>query len=324
MSRPPSDLPSDARLDELWRAASRDEPPAALDDALRAAARQAVHARPRSLASGPFGGRWRVPLAVAAVVVVSTTVTLLVVEQERDALRSPHEVVTAPTADSPERHRDEPASAREFSEPLAGGPLPARRLREPEQAHAPSEERKTSPSAPSLPGVRTNGTAAQAPLTELHSAEPPVLAREAGQADADTARPQRGEAPRVPAQEVGPAPAGAPPAEVAKRETEVTAKTRETAPAEAQAGSAKLQARSQESAPAGQPPAGQSMARTFSAAPPEEDAVADAQSLEPKAWIERILELRRQGRLEEAGKSLEAFRERYPAYPLPPELKGLP
>jgi soluble cytochrome b562 len=41
-------------------------------------------------------------------------------------------------------------------------------------------------------------------------------------------------------------------------------------------------------------------------------------------WLDRILELRRQGKLEEADKSLKAFRERYPAYPLPPELKSLP
>ena len=45
---------------------------------------------------------------------------------------------------------------------------------------------------------------------------------------------------------------------------------------------------------------------------------------EPKVWLDRILELRRQGKLEEADKSLKAFRERYPAYPLPPELKSSP
>jgi hypothetical protein len=32
----------DDKLDAAWRAASREEPPAALDDALRAAARRAV------------------------------------------------------------------------------------------------------------------------------------------------------------------------------------------------------------------------------------------------------------------------------------------
>ena len=39
MSRPPSDPPADARLDALWREASREDPPAAPDDAIRAAAR---------------------------------------------------------------------------------------------------------------------------------------------------------------------------------------------------------------------------------------------------------------------------------------------
>jgi hypothetical protein len=37
----------------------------------------------------------------------------------------------------------------------------------------------------------------------------------------------------------------------------------------------------------------------------------------PEKMLERIAELRRQGRHEEADKALEAFRKRYPAYKLP-------
>jgi hypothetical protein len=44
------------------------------------------------------------------------------------------------------------------------------------------------------------------------------------------------------------------------------------------------------------------------------------ESLAPSAWIKRILDLRREGRLKEAADSLKAFRTRYPEYPLPPEL----
>lgn len=67
--------------------------------------------------------------------------------------------------------------------------------------------------------------------------------------------------------------------------------------------------------------------RAFSAAPgaaasPDGETAADTENLEPKAWLERILELRRQGKLEEAAKSLKVFRERYPDYPLPQELNG--
>ena len=80
-------MPATPALTQAWHEASQDEPPAALDDAIRAAARQAVHARPRPVGASPFGGRWRVPLSVAALLVVSATVTLLVAERDRDGIR---------------------------------------------------------------------------------------------------------------------------------------------------------------------------------------------------------------------------------------------
>ena len=72
MSQAPRDesAGSEAGLARAWREASHDEPPAAMDDAIRAAARKAVHAGPRPAGASPFGGRWRVPLSVAAVLVV--------------------------------------------------------------------------------------------------------------------------------------------------------------------------------------------------------------------------------------------------------------
>jgi hypothetical protein len=46
--------------------------------------------------------------------------------------------------------------------------------------------------------------------------------------------------------------------------------------------------------------------------------------LDPKTWLDRILALRREGKLQEAERSLQEFRRRYPDYPLPPELAPLP
>ena len=43
--------------------------------------------------------------------------------------------------------------------------------------------------------------------------------------------------------------------------------------------------------------------------------------LPPEKWLERIADLRKQGRLEEAKVSFTAFRKRYPEYPLPELLK---
>jgi hypothetical protein len=54
----------DPELEARWRAASREEPPSALDDAIRAAARREVRAKPGVFRAAP---RW-VPLAAAATV----------------------------------------------------------------------------------------------------------------------------------------------------------------------------------------------------------------------------------------------------------------
>jgi hypothetical protein len=53
-------------------------------------------------------------------------------------------------------------------------------------------------------------------------------------------------------------------------------------------------------------------------APAKESAAEE--NLAPAVWIERILDLRRAGKVKEAADSLEAFRHRYPDYPLPQEL----
>ncbi len=44
-------------------------------------------------------------------------------------------------------------------------------------------------------------------------------------------------------------------------------------------------------------------------------------NLTPEKWLERIEELRKQGRLEEARTNLAEFRKRYPDYQLPESLK---
>jgi hypothetical protein len=50
-------------------------------------------------------------------------------------------------------------------------------------------------------------------------------------------------------------------------------------------------------------------------------AKADTAADSPEAWLTRIEALRREGKLEEADRSLAEFRKRYPDYPLPAHLK---
>ena len=53
----------------------------------------------------------------------------------------------------------------------------------------------------------------------------------------------------------------------------------------------------------------------------EEAMEADAAAPAPEDWVERLLQLQQAGRQEEFRAELEAFRQAYPRYPLPPALR---
>ena len=69
----------DAQLDRLYSQIGQEGPREEIDDAIRAAARQAVGARPRPL--GAPIRRWGVPISIAAVVVVSVSLVTLMREE---------------------------------------------------------------------------------------------------------------------------------------------------------------------------------------------------------------------------------------------------
>ena len=80
-----------------YRGAARDNddmmPPAAIDDAIRAAARRAVQAGPQSTGNN-WLGRWTPQLAVAAVVVLSVSVVLVSVEERPELAPAPVQKIT--------------------------------------------------------------------------------------------------------------------------------------------------------------------------------------------------------------------------------------
>lgn len=74
----------DPELSRAYRAASEEEPPRHLDDAILAAARRSANRRPRSGFS-PFGAGWRVPVALAAVLVLCVSLVVTMQQETRDA-----------------------------------------------------------------------------------------------------------------------------------------------------------------------------------------------------------------------------------------------
>jgi hypothetical protein len=222
----------DQKVTQAYRALGAEEPPRALDEAILAASRRSRV-------------RWRVPLSIAAVLVLAVGVTLRMLPPQPDA----ESVALAPQV-----------------------------IQTPRPASVPAEP----PAKPALDAVRS-------------TAEPP--------------RPDIGVA-RSDAGAPAPAPAAAESAPRLGAMNASTASRREAAAAAPAAPRAADEARRESVAGA---PAGAS-ARVPAAAKLSEPA------LTPEAWLERIAEMRKQGREREAQESLAEFKKRYPDYKIPEAL----
>jgi hypothetical protein len=95
----------DPLLDRLYRAAGREEPPAELDAAIRAAARREVGAGPRSISRLRA---WRVPISLAAVLVLSASLVMLMREEGGEALVHPGQPGATASADLYSSSREAP------------------------------------------------------------------------------------------------------------------------------------------------------------------------------------------------------------------------
>lgn len=310
-------MSEDRRLSGLYREGAREEPPPHLDAAIRAAARREAGARPRASTWSPFPSGWRLPLAVAAMLVIATTTVTLVMEERGEKLHLAEQRAappTAPTVASPAAPAVAPATAPPLAAETAGPALEPKK-----QAPPPVADRV--PAAPPKLAER-GGNFVPEPPAPVSAESERQSARQSAAGTAAGARPES---------VVQPQPAA--PAAPAKDEFATIP------PAAAPAQSADADARSPS---AGSAAAGPALAPDMPArlrvdrdavrelhipaeakrAPPDPLAAArDAQPETPVKWLERIEELRKQGKLEEAAKSLAEFRKRYPDYPLPPHLK---
>jgi len=307
-------MADDLRDDDVsasYRELRRPEPPRALDDAILAASRRAVGARPGGADGGRRGSptaRWALPASVAAVLALSVMVTLHVQEElpgleapaptpraAPEAKREAPTPVPGSTADAtPAQAPQEKLAAKEPAPPQAA-PAPATSASRAAEAVA----RRDSKAATERAAVASNaGPRPAEPTRDAvrtspgFASDPPTVATAPAIESSKPARPQpvvaqAPAAPAVPATQsaaVGASAAPPPPA-----------------PAVAAAPAAReLRARGELSRDDGRPAA----------------KLADA-SESPGKQLERIAQLRKDGRHAEADQLLKEFRARHPGYRIP-------
>jgi hypothetical protein len=349
---PHNDRERDAGLTAIYRAAAQEAPPAALDAAILAAARREVGARPRP-AGFSFGHPWRASLSIAAVIVLSVSVVTLIREEAP-------EFVAPPRADSPATDTKlKSAASADDSAPTGdrGFVREERRsknigLKPPQPASSSGQGMRQPEFVAQSPRAKKDAVMDR---PQPDPAEPLDLAKRRDAASDAVATRENKVVPSVERQsraaefdaqrEIAQAPA-APPPRIAESATGAIA----GAPAEnkAQVGQAAVSADRVEPASSSRAQAIDAPARqTVEARPapmakpapspaprpmvapqakPVFPAVAMSKlessgDLAPEKWLERIEELRKLGRFEEAKASFAEFRKRYPDYRLPDALR---
>jgi len=319
-----ADDPRDPGIDATYQATARDEPPRALDERILAAAHRAVDARPVP-AGRSFAQRWRVPVGLAATIVLSATVTLMVYESEKappvpDELR-PGKVLrddrNLPATEAPRRAVDKESGAQEskpeeLQERGRKAPqraAPSRSAPADEDAVRQLESRKRDPArsneAKSAPGPF--------PAEPVRPAAPPALA-----VPPPAAAPLAKDV-QAPAAKKRDAPADA-------REKMDELRSSTTRPRPELRGQSGLGG-SSSAAPAPETPAATIREGTLADRPAgrlERDAATAAEQSamrSPEDWIAEIRRLKQAGRTEDANRLLAEFRVRFPDRSLPEDLR---
>ncbi len=275
------DEPLDDVPGALYRALPRDEPPPAMDAAVLAAARRSVAKRPER--------NWAIPVSLAAVLVLSVGVTLRVAEERPDAQMKP----LAPS----------PAAPAVVESAAPQSPSPA-------AAALPQAKVAQRPSAASASGPPMNEPArpANAPSAQEPNVSPAPERKEERTIGALSARESTEPAPFVPSpradssQPIAPAAASA-----------ADAAATRNVPADRPVARQALRAAPPVAAESGAP----MMSRSAAA---ESSVAASLEARSPEAWLERIAEMRAQGRHKEADESYAEFRLRFPGHAITPEI----
>ena len=239
-----SDDIRDERLSRLYREAEAAAPPEALDRAILAASRAALApARRRARWQA-----WTLPMGVAATLVLTVTLTLMVQREQEPPLGEAPPLPRAPAAVPLER-----------AEP--GADLPAKAAAPPGAKREAVRREAEAPLAAPAPAV---SRPASQPAAVEQKALPVPVPEAVGAAD--PARP-------------------------------AAAMRRQSAPA---ADAVEMRAKS---------------------APLRKEAAGAAAARTPEPWLEEIRQLKAQGRDQQAAEALAEFRQAYPDYRLPEDLR---
>lgn len=299
------DTARDAALSRLYRESATAEPAAHLDEAILAAARGAAARAPKARPWAWWRG-WLVPVSVAAVAVVSLTLTLQVpreMEQaEREAAPAKRDRMSAP---APERAA--PAAA-DAAAPAAGHlaqpvPPPPPSLRWQEKAHSGAPPRGASKPRAAFSAERAaerREAFAPEPRAAVGAMQSPAEPAALGSGLEAPAMAPTAAAPFASQRRLPSGRADAPPS---------PAEGAAFAPAPTLSGSAQE--------------ARKHLAPSLTA---DEDMPKNraAEPRPPALWLEEIRTLLRHGRTHEAAEGLAAFRRAYPDYVLPLDLRALP
>lgn len=329
--KPDSEIDRDLALtSRAYKIAESELPTTAMDDAIRAAARRAAKSQPHAV-NKSWLTRWSTPISAAALVVLTVSVGLIAIDEQPDQAPALLKEVTRPKLPAQPAAPSIPvpvATPKPASERIA--PAAAVVLDSPQPLRAAEKKARLDlQSAPrdqivesAKPGLDERRNEADFPASGN------LLAKEADRAAASPAV-----VPFVPAP---------PPAKLAVRQDD----SNQSAAAETtkreipQAVGAAIATRAEVPEPtlqkksvAASAPAPASMPPRFasagarSVAPPMYApqaaplSLADKLSESPEVWMKRILELKRLERTREFEEELAKFRERYPDFALPQELK---
>ena len=329
-----------AMVSRAYRGAGVDSdgPPAAMDDAIRAAARRAVKSGPHS-AGKSWVSRWYAPLSAAALVVLTTSVGFLALDEQPElAPAVPREVLSKskPSTSAAVAPLSAPASSPPVvaQSPAALPPPPAK------EKKALAEDRNVAP--------RDQPAQFPKPTPERNRSEATVVAQSKVLAEESRRETVVKEAPGFVADPLATGAlaankeTAAASASLAKRETAqdgrslglqasagATARADAAPPAQAVKAQANATApvtivsRTAAAPPVYAPPAPAAQAVYAAPVAPVAPATLSDKAIEPAdAWIKRLLELKKQGKAGEFEDALAKFRRQYPNFKLPDELKA--